>query len=213
MHQFSEISKDTYRSIKPIISRKTRLSQYWHGRIGRIARLLLLALTACAVWLTIENRWGSNFQLPTRYDYDSHLVLGMMKLAQEGDLGLFTHVYTDSLGAPFTGQLNDWPQAERAIVWAGGQIARLTGLMPASNVMLILACVLASISFYLAARLWGIPRLPSWLFAITYAFLPHNSRSIQHIGIIFAGLLPFSSMFYGIFQRFKNALGARVDLD
>jgi len=93
----------------------------------------MFALTVCAVWLALENRWGSNFQLPTRYDYDAHLVLGMMRLAQQGDLGLFSHIYTNSLGAPFTGQLNDWPQAERAIVWLGGQIARVIGLMPAGE--------------------------------------------------------------------------------
>jgi len=190
MQEQAQISKDTYRSVKPIISRRTRLSQYWHGRIGRAARLILLALTVCVVWLTLENRWGSNFQHPTRYDYDAHYVLGMMKLAQQGDLGLFTHIYTNSLGAPFTGQLNDSPEVERPIVWLGGQIARVIGLMPASNTMLILAFVLSALSFYFALRLWKVPRLPSWLFAVTYAFLPHNSRSIQHIGIIFTGLLP-----------------------
>jgi len=109
MQQSAETSNDTYRPVEPIISRKKRLFQYWHGRSGCVARLLLLAATVCAVWLTIENRWGSNFQLPTRYDYDAHLVLGMMRLAQQGDLGLFSHIYTNSLGAPFTGQLNDWP--------------------------------------------------------------------------------------------------------
>ncbi|KXU34856.1 hypothetical protein AXK12_06340 [Cephaloticoccus capnophilus] len=159
-------------------------------QIGRVARLLLLVATVCVVWLTIENRWGSNFQLPTRYAYDAHYVLGMMKLAQEGDLGLFSHIYTKSLGAPFVGQLNDFPQTERVIIWVGGQVARVVGLMPAANAMLILSCVLAALSFYLSARLWKINRVPAWVFAVTYAFLPHNSRSIQHLGIIFTGLLP-----------------------
>jgi len=190
MQESAKAAKGTYRSTKPTINRKIQFSQYWHGQIDRVVRLLLLATTVCAVWLTIENRWGSHFSLPTRYDYDAHLVLGMMKLAQQGELGLFSPIYTNSLGAPFTGQLNDWPQAERAIVWLGGQIARMIGLMPASNVMLIIACALAAVSFYSALRLWKVPRLPSWLFAITYAFLPHNSRSIQHLGVIFTGLLP-----------------------
>jgi len=190
MQQSAETSQDTYQSVKPIIGRKTRFSQYWQGKIGRITRLLFLSLIVCAVWLTLENRWGSNFQYPTRYDYDAHLVLGMMKLAQQGDLGLFSHIYTNSLGAPFTGQLNDWPQVERVIIWLGGQVARVIGLMPASNVILIASCVLAALSFYLAARLWKIPRPPSWMYAVTYAFLPHNFRSIEHIGIIFTGLLP-----------------------
>jgi len=196
MQESAKAAKRTYRSTKPTINRKIRFSQYWRGQTDRVVRLLLLAATVCAVWLTIENRWGSRFSLPTRYDYDAHYILGMLKLAQQGELGLFSPIYTSSLGAPFTGQLNDFPQTERVIIWLGGQIARMIGLMPASNLMLILSCVLAALSFYFAARLWKIPRLPSWLFAVTYAFLPHNSRSIQHIGIIFTGLLPLQ--FYAL---------------
>jgi len=190
MQEHVETTKETYTSSDPRISHRIQFPLCWNGRIGGVARLLLLALTVCVIWLTLENRWGSRFSLPTRYAYDAHYVLGMMKLAQEGDLGLFTHIYTNSLGAPFTGQLNDFPEVERPIIWLGGQIARVIGLMPASNVMLMLACVTSSLSFYLTARLWKIPLIPSWLFAVTYAFLPHNSRSIQHIGIIFTGLLP-----------------------
>jgi len=158
--------------------------------IGRILRFLLLAVTVIVTWLSIEDRWGRNFQFPTRYAYDAHYILGMMKLAQEGDLGLWGHITTHSLGAPFEGQLNDFPQAERVIVWLGGQIARFTGLMSAANVMLILSCLVAAFSFYLAARLWRISRLVAWILAVVYAFLPHNIRSLDNLGIIFTGLLP-----------------------
>jgi len=160
-----------------------------HGAT-RYARLLLLALTVCALWLTIEDRWGSDFQFPTRYTGDSHYILAMMKLAKEGDLGLFTHITTESIGVPFRGQLNDFVQTERVIVWMGGQIARVVGLMPAANLMLILSCIVAAFSFYAAARFWKISRLSAWVFAIVYAFLPHNQRSLDSLGIIFTGLLP-----------------------
>jgi len=163
---------------------------WWTCAIGRCVRLLLLVLTVCALWLTIEDRWGSDFQLPTRYAGDSHYILGMMKLAKQGDLGLFTHITTKSLGAPFTGQLNDFPEVERVIVWLGGQIARVVGLMPAANTMLIVSCIVAAFSFYAAARLWKISRLSAWVFAVVYAFLPHNQRSLDSLGVIFTGLLP-----------------------
>jgi len=45
---------------------------WWRSAGGRYVRLLLLALTVSALWLTIEDRWGSNFQFPTRYAVDSH---------------------------------------------------------------------------------------------------------------------------------------------
>jgi len=113
-----------------------------------------------------------------------------MKLAKEGDLGLFTHIYTNSLGAPFIGQLNDFVQTEHVIVWLGGQIARIVGLIPAANIMLIISCVVAAFSFYSASRLWKISSLTSWIFAVIYAFLPQSQRSLDHMGVGFPGLLP-----------------------
>jgi len=156
----------------------------------RVFRLILLSLAVCVIWLTIEDRWGDNFSIPTRYEADSHYVLGMMKLSKDGDLGLFTHIETSSLGAPFRGQLNDFIEAERVIVWLGGQIARVAGLMPAANIMVLLSCIVAATSFYASARLWRISKLNSSLFAIIYAFLPQSQRSLDHLGIAFSGLLP-----------------------
>jgi len=169
------------------------------GRAGRrFIRLLLLAFTVSALWLTIEDRWGGNFQFPTRYFGDSHFILGLIKLAKEGDIGLFTHITTESLGAPFKGQLNDFPAIERVVVWLGGQMARVIGLMPAANAMLIVSCLVAAFSFYTAARLWKISRLTAWIFAVVYAFLPHYQRSLDSFGVIFTGLLPlqFYSFWY-----------------
>jgi len=40
-------------------------------------------------------------------------------LAQEGDLGGFTHTYTDSFGA---GRLNDWAETQRTLIWSGREI-------------------------------------------------------------------------------------------
>jgi len=159
--------------------------------IQRVLRLLLLVFSVCIVWLTLNNRWGDDFQLPAVYARgDSLLVLGAMKLARDGDLGLFTHITTNSLGAPFKGQLNDWPQSERAIIWLGGHLARVIGLMPAANSMLILSSILAALSFYSAARLWRVSELAACFFSIVYAFLPHTHRSLSNLGIIFTGLLP-----------------------
>jgi len=190
MQQFAEPPQEPSQSFRSRFSDPSQSPLWWNSRLGRAVRLLLLAFGVCIVWLTLENRWGGNFQLPTRYEVDAHYVLGMMKLAQQGDLGLFGHIKTESLGAPFIGQLNDFPQSERAIVWLGGQIARFTGLIPAANTLLILSCLIGAFSFYLASRLWRISRTFSWIFAIVYAFLPHTERSISHLGVIFSGILP-----------------------
>jgi len=188
-HLFMKINKLTSCGFEAPIKSKTA-SPWWSRIAGRSARLLLLAITVCAIWLSIENRWGANFLYPTRYAADSHYILGMMKLAKDGDLGLFTHITTESLGAPFVGQMNDYVQAERVIVWFGGQIARVVGLIPAANIMLLLSSIVAASSFYSVARLWKISKLTSWGFAIIYAFLPQSQRSLDHMGVGFTGLLP-----------------------
>jgi len=176
---------------QPSLAEQKHPFLYERSRVfKRVFELILLPLLVCAIWLTIEDRWGNNFSIPTRYEADSHYILGMMKLAKDGDLGLFTHIETSSLGAPFRGQLNDFIEAERVIVWLGGQIARVTGLMPAANTMVLLSCVVASVSFYASARLWRISNLHSFVFAIIYAFLPQSQRSLDHLGIAFSGLLP-----------------------
>jgi len=179
-----ECRGDTYQG------NRVTTDSYWRRIGGRSVRLLLLSLAVCSLWLTIEDRWGSNFQFPTRYIGDSHYILGMMKLAKDGDLGLFTHITTKSLGAPFIGQLNDFPEVERVIVCLGGQIARVSGLIPAANIMLLISSTVAAFSFYCAARLWKLSRSASWFFAIVYAFLPQSQRSLDHIGVGFTGLLP-----------------------
>jgi len=187
--------------------RSSAITTTWRERAGgRLVRLLLLALAVCALWLTIEDRWGSNFQFPTRYAGDSHYMLGLMKLAKEGDLGLFTHITTESLGAPFVGQLNDFVQTERVIVWLGGQIARGVGLIPAANIMLLISCALSAVSFYCAARLWKLSRSASWFFAIAYAFLPQSQRSLDHIGVGFTGLLPLQFYCFWYIATAQNLL-------
>jgi len=158
--------------------------------VGRVLRLLLLAFMVYALWSTIENRWGHDFALPTKYWDDSGYMFLMTKLAMDGDLGVVGHIETESLGAPFVGQLNDFPRTERILYWIGGKIAGVVGLFPASNIMTILAHVLAAFSFYLAGRLWRIPRDYVFVFSLVYAFLPHMQRSFEYIEFIFSGLLP-----------------------
>jgi len=160
------------------------------GLVWRIVRLFLLALTVTVLWLTIENRWGANFALPTRYWDDSPWSFLCTKLGMEDSLRLFGYIETEYLGAPFVGQLNDFPRTERIIYWVGGQISRLVGLFPASNIMTILAHILAGISFYLALRLWRVSRAFAWAFSLVYSFLPHMQKSHEFISFIFSGLLP-----------------------
>jgi len=151
-------------------------------------RILLLSATIVILWCTIYGRW--ELSIPVSIDHDSGYLLAMMRLAQKGDLGLFGHIKTESLGAPFTGSLNDYPQNERAILWIGGIMARFLGLYKAANLMVIGLHLLAGISFYCAARLWKICIPVAWTLALVYAFSHQTVRSLPHLGVGYFGLLP-----------------------
>jgi len=131
-----------------------------------------------------------DLSLPVDIRGDLGYIMGMMRLAQNGDLGLVGHIHSQSLGAPFVGNLNDFPLAERAIVWAGGMLARVIGLYPASNIMVLSVHILAALSFYYAARLWRISTPIAWALALVYCFIPQTTRAPYHLGSTFFGLLP-----------------------
>jgi len=110
-------------------------------------------------------------------------------MSQEGDLPLFGPADSLSLGAPFAGNQNDFP-LDRGTYWVGGKLARIFGLFPAANMMMIGCHLLAALSFYWAARLWRISRVFSWSFAIIYSTLPQFTISLNYFGFLSFGLLP-----------------------
>jgi len=159
--------------------------------VGLLAFLIAVVIV---LWCSIYDRW--DLSLPVSIDADSGYVLGMMRLAQNGDLGLVGHIRTGSLGAPFVGSLNDFPQTERLILWTGGILARGLGLYPAANLMVIGLHLLAANSFYCAARLWKVRPSVAWPLALVYAFSHQTVRSLPHLGIGYFGLLPLQLYIY-----------------
>jgi len=162
----------------------------WNSVVWRTFRLLLLAVTVTALWCITYDRWGSDFSVPTRYNFvDTDFHLAMIKIAQEGDWPLVGEVNSASLGAPFTGNQNDFPINNRTY-WLAGYFARIFGLFPAANMMMIGFHLLAAFSFYFAARLWRISRLYAWAFSIIYSTLPQFAISVGYFGVLSFGLLP-----------------------
>jgi len=164
---------------------ETKRLPHFAKEVGLLAFLIALVII---LWCSLYDRW--NLSLPVSIDVDSGYVLGMMRLAQNGDLGLIWHIKTQSFGAPFIGSLNDFPQTERFILWTGGMLARVIGLYPAANLMVIGLHLLAALSFYCAARLWKIRISVAWPLALVYAFSHQTVRSLPHLGIGYFGLLP-----------------------
>jgi len=164
---------------------KTKRSPSSAKEVGLFSILIAVVIV---LWCSLYDRW--DLSLPVSIDVDSGYVLGMMRLAQNGDLGLIGHIKTTSLGAPFIGSLNDFPQTERLILWTGGMLARILGLYPSANLMVIGLHLLAATSFYCAARLWKVRLSVAWPLALVYAFSHQTVRSLPHLGVGYFGLLP-----------------------
>jgi len=160
--------------------------------LRRIATLSALALTVAVLWGVIFDRWRpSDWGVPLSYDGDGVFYLACTKLAERSELSIAGHIFTEALGAPFVGNLNDFPYTDRAMSWVAGFFSRIGGPFFANNLMGICAHILAALSFYLAARLWRISKPVAWGLSIPYAFIDYGLMwHTACLGIIFFGLLP-----------------------
>jgi len=160
--------------------------------LKRVATFLSLAITVAILWGIIFDRWRPNdWGTPLDYSGDALLSMSMMKHAANGDLHLFGPINSEKVGAPYVGNLNDFPLSERPMFYLGGLLSRFIGLGPAMNFLVISAHILAAFSFYTAARLWRIARPFAWSFALPYAFIPYALIvSDAQLPLLFYGLLP-----------------------
>jgi len=168
-------------------------SKWWRVcALKRCATLLSLVLAVAVLWGIIFDRWRPNdWRIPSYYYIDTLFYLSVIKHAENGDIPLLGYIHSDKVGAPFLGNLNDFPLAERPIFWAAGFISRIVGPLMTFNLVVIGAHVLAALSFYFAARLWGISRIWSWGMAIPYAFISYILViGAASLGISFYGILP-----------------------
>jgi len=200
----------------PVSNSLSKSPPRWNCAVGRALRLFLLAFTVISLWCITYDRWGSSFSIPVQYNYvDVDFHLAMIKIAQEGDWPLVGAVNSASLGAPFVGNQNDFPINNRTY-WLAGHLARIVGLFPAVNMMMIAFHLLAAFSFYLAARLWRVPRSYAWFFSILYSTLPQFDISLNYFGVLSFGLLPlqlYSLWYISISQRiFWRSLRFRLSL-
>lgn len=123
---------------------------------------------------------------------DIPLLAGYFQAEAEGDRGPFQVALIHRLNAPFQANWSDFPTTEESLYALGGLLTRLGGFIWAYNVCLLLAHLLATVSFYCSSRWLGAR--PSWsaLGAIAFA----NSRYLfvrdtVHINLSYCWLLPF----------------------
>ena len=126
------------------------------GPLRHLGPVAVLAVLVSLLWCLAYGRTSRTaWETPVSYRGDGWLVLATLKVAEDGHVLPFLPIRVPELGAPFVGNWNDFPdflRQHKLQLWLGGALARSLGLFAASNLLVLLAHVLAALSFYGVAR-------------------------------------------------------------
>ena len=154
-------------------------------------RGILLLVIIVAVWCIFWGRTSLKaWNVPIIYRGDSILVMAWAKAVADGNYAPILSKINPSLGAPFAANWNDYPVTEDALIYCIGVAARITGLFAACNLGVLIAHLLAGITFYGACRWLRY----SWEWALTgallFVFSTSSVRSLSHITILYYWHIP-----------------------
>ncbi|MFZ4598550.1 MAG: hypothetical protein ACOYNN_07890 [Terrimicrobiaceae bacterium] len=162
-----------------------------------IQRLAFLATIALLIWCGSHNRWSlESWQLPIQYGTDSATgdtkgMLATIKSASEGNFAPYLSKYQPNLGAPQGAFWDDMPITEQFLFWLPGLLVGFTGLFAAANLAVLIAQILAALSFYAVARVIGAQWTWAAAGALLFAFSRMASaRMIHHLPVTFYWHVP-----------------------
>ncbi|HEX4085204.1 MAG TPA: hypothetical protein VHY22_09850 [Chthoniobacteraceae bacterium] len=155
-----------------------------------LLRAAVLAVLCMIIWCTVYGRlstesWGIPIEYGITADRaDVKSDIAGFKAAQDGYFWPIVFHSEPRLNAPYVANWNDYPVTEDFLIWGTGLMAKVIGLFPACNVMIMMLQVFAALAFYYAAR-----RLKcdwKWAFcgALFFGFAPFGfAHSLHHFVI------------------------------
>jgi hypothetical protein len=176
---------------------RIRLNKEWTAYRGDFIRVVLLAILTGLIWCAFYDRWTmESWQTPTEYlgDPEKSDVISLfaaIKAAGNGDMLPLDFSTVTELGAPHVAHWDDYPTTEKPLLDLTGWLSRILGIFAAANVALMLAFVLAAISFYAAARLLGGSRLWAGAGALVFAFARYTfAQGLHHLTVTYYWHVP-----------------------
>ena len=154
-----------------------------------------MTLVALA-WCSGTGRWTlAAWNTPTAYlEPNANDVLGglaTIKAASEGHARPLAWKIVPQLGAPFDGNWSDWPSIEELQYAFFGILANLFGLFASLNVALLVAHVLAAVTFFLVARGLDCTNLWAFVAALAFGLAPFIfAQSPHHLTVAYAWHIP-----------------------
>jgi hypothetical protein len=163
-------------------------------RPSQVAWALLLLATTIGVWCWVYGRTSlGTWRIPICYQGDCLFYLAYAKAFADGEILPLLPKYVERLNSPFAANWNDFPVFQDATLAAMGWLSRLTGLFPAANFMVLVAHVLAALSFWwVGLRLKYRPPLV-FSAALLFAFPEYIFfRNLAHINLSFYWHVPLT---------------------
>lgn len=181
----------------------------WRNR-SDLLRLAALAVVAIFVWLAATGTWrGVDWRTPAAYQIDALETLARLQFSHEQGASLAVAPIAPRLGAPGGADWAGYPLPDFPWYWFGGKLVGLLGLIPASNALLLLAHVLATLSFFAVARLVGhrpvfaaaAALLFGFCFSIFHRGLSHHSFALAYTVPLALGVVWLVAAGRGLLRR------------
>jgi phosphoglycerol transferase len=162
-----------------------------------LVRSVVLAVVVAVIWCVVYHRWTvESWQTPITYlgdmsKSDEFSLFAGIKAAGEGHISPFYSNDVPELGAPYDANWNDFPTTEKPLIILTGWLGRVVGIFAAANFALLMAQVLAAVSFYAAARLLGGAWVWSFGGALVFALARYEfAQGLHHLTITYCWAVP-----------------------
>ena len=165
--------------------------------LREVAVFLALVAVIVIIWCIIYGRtsvtaWNTPVQYRDNVDHrgDATEMLANAQAFLNGEAVPVLQRFVKSLGAPFVANWNDFPRTQ-VIFAAMGWLGRGIGLFASANAILLLAHVLAGLSFFWVAKTLKYKTAFSLAGAVLFAFSPFIIfRNLGHINVAYYWHVP-----------------------
>lgn len=158
----------------------------------KLLSVVFLCIVIFLVWSWAYNILSlSAWDTPVGYQGDGWMALGFAKAYLNGEISPFVYQYVPTLNAPFFANWNDYAVTEDFVFASMGWLGRLIGLFPATNFILLLAHLMAGVTFWYVCRHLKYDSVFSIAGAIVYAFSHYiMARGLGHLVLSYFWHIP-----------------------
>ena len=173
---------------------------------------MLLAVLAAIVWIVWQGAWTAKaWDTPASYSVDALEYLARLRLAEERGASFLFDETAPRLGAPWTADWSAYPMPDRPANIMTGWLARVLGLIVASNLSLLIAHLLAVVAFYAAARALGHRPLAAGATGMVFGFCYYIAqRGLSHYSFALAYVVPLMTALMLVGCGARRLLGKKA---